>query len=242
MQAPKKIAETDAIFAHVHTANQIADDFEGVVRISIDTKANINVGPFSRGGYSRQGVTACDHDFKPDTVLKPFGIFLPASNETYLYFTESNVTADFMVDALEDLWPIIKARFNPHTIAINADNGPENQSRRTQFMKRLVEFAKKNGVSLSLIYYPPYHSKYNPIERVWGVLENHWKGQLLNSVEKTLGLARSMTYNGNHPVVKFVNGTYEKGVKLTQKAMQTIEKMIERLPGIEKWAVDIPCY
>ena len=39
-----------------------------------------------------------------------------------------------------------------------------------------------------------------------------------------------------------LNGTYEKGIKLTQKAMKQIEKMIERMPGIEKWAVDIPCY
>jgi hypothetical protein len=242
MQAEKKIVETDAIFAYVHLANRIADESEGIVRISMDAKANVNIGPFSRGGYSRISVNACDHDFKPDTVLKPYGIFFPALDETYLYFTESNITADFIVDTLEDLWPMINARFNPHTIAINMDNGPENNSRRTQFMKRLVDFAVKNEVSLSLVYYPPYHSKYNPVERVWGVLENHWKGQLLDSVEKTLGLAGTMTYNGINPVVKFVTDAYEKGVKLTQKAMEHIESMIERVPGIGKWAVDIPYY
>jgi hypothetical protein len=242
MQAEKKIAETDEIFSHVHTANKIADESQGVVRLSMDTKANVNIGPFSRGGYSRQAVKACDHDFHPDVVLKPFGIYLPALNENYFYFTDSNVTADFMVDALQDLWPSIKARFNPHTIAINADNGPENNSHRTQFMKRMVDFAMDNQVSLSLIYYPPYHSKYNPIERVWAVLENHWRGEVLNSVEKALGLARTMKWNGKNPVVKLINGTYEKGIKLTQKAMKQIEKMIERMPGIEKWAVNIPCY
>jgi hypothetical protein len=42
--------------------------------------------------------------------------------------------ADFMVDALEDLWSSLKLRLNPHTIVINADNGPENGSRRSQFM------------------------------------------------------------------------------------------------------------
>jgi len=239
MPAQKKIAQTDAIFSHVHTANRIADETEGVIRISIDTKANVNVGPFSRGGYSRQTVKAYDHDFHPDTVLKPFGIFLPAFDENHFYFTNSNVTPDFMVDALEDLWPNIKARFNPHTIAINVDNGPENSSRRSQFMKRLVDFAIKNEVGISLIYYPPYHSKYNPIERVWAVLENHWRGQVLDSVEKTLGLARTMKWNGNNPVVKLIKGAYDKGIKLTQKAMKQIEKKIERITGIEKWAVDI---
>lgn len=242
MQAEKKIAETDEIFLHVHAANKIADESQGVIRLSMDTKANVNIGPFSRGGYSRQGVKACDHDFNPDIILKPFGIYLPALNENYFYFTDSNVTADFMADALQDLWPSIKARFNPHTIAINADNGPENNSRRTQFMKRMVDFAIDNQVSLSLVYYPPYHSKYNPIERVWAVLENHWRGEVLSSVEKALGLARTMKWNGINPVVKLINATYEKGIKLTQKAMNQIEKVIERMPGIEKWAVDIPCY
>ena len=100
MQAQKKIAQTDEIFSHVHRANQIADETEGVgPRISIDTKANVNIGLFSRGGYSRQVVKACDHDFHPDTVLKPFGIFLPAFDETYFYFTSGNITVDFMVDA-----------------------------------------------------------------------------------------------------------------------------------------------
>ena len=194
MQAQKKIAETDEIFLHVHTANKIADESQGVIRLSMDTKANVNIGPFSRGGYSRQGVKACDHDFHPDIVLKPFGIYLPELNENYFYFTDSYVTADFMADALQDLWPSLKARFNPHTMAINADNGPENNSRRTQFMKRMVDFAIDNQVSLSLVYYPPYHSKYNPIERVWAVLENHWRGEILNSVEKALGLARTMEW------------------------------------------------
>jgi len=241
MQAQKKIAQTDEIFSYVYTANRIADETEGVIRISLDTKANVKVGPFSRGGYSRQEVKASDHDFHPDTVLKPFGIFLPAYDENYFYFTNTHATADFMVDALEDLWPMIKARFNPHTIAINADNGPENNSRRSQFMKRLVDFAIQHEVNISLIYYPPYHSKYNPIERVWGVLENHWKGQILDSVGKIIGLARTMTYNGINPVVKLTNKAYEKGIKLTKNAMKQLEKMIDRVQGIEKWAVDIPC-
>jgi hypothetical protein len=51
-----------------------------------------------------------------------------------------------------------------------------------------------------------------------------------------------MKWNGKHPVVKFINGTYEKGVKLAQKAMKKIETTISRISGIEKWAVDIPCY
>jgi len=125
-------------------------------------------------------------------------------------------------------------------LVINADNGPETNSHRTQFVKRLVEFARKDKLTIRLAYYPPYHSKYNPIERVWAVLENHWNGELLDEVEKALGLASSMTWNGNHPVVELVKGVYKTGVKLTKKSMAAYETVIERLPGLEKWFVNIP--
>jgi hypothetical protein len=58
MQTKKKIAQTDAIFSYVHSVNQIADQTDGVIRLSIDTKATVKVGDYSRGGYSRQGVKA----------------------------------------------------------------------------------------------------------------------------------------------------------------------------------------
>jgi len=242
MHAQKKITETDAIFKNVHNINKLADETEGVIRFSLDTKANLNIGPFSRGGNNRCGAKGADHDFAPTAILKPFGIYLPALDENYFYFTESFVTPDFMVDAIEDLWPMLKMRFDPHTIVINLDNGPENNSRRSQFIKRLTEFAFSNSVNITLAYYPPYHSKYNPIERVWGVLEKHWNGEIIDSIEKGLGLAKSMRWKGLHPVVKMVDGVYKKGITLSQKAMAILEDHLIRKPGIEKWGVDILCY
>ena len=56
---------------------------------------------------------------------------------------------------------------------INADNGPENNTGRTQWIRRLVEFSAEHQVTVKLACYPPYHSKYNPVERVFGVLENY---------------------------------------------------------------------
>lgn len=239
----RKIPETDAIFEQVHAVNREADETHGVVRVSLDAKAKIKIGAFSRGGRSRQAQTALDHDFDPKEVLTPVGIFLPAHDDFQLYFTRGPVTADFIVDVLEKAWPALAQRFEPHTVVIDLDNGPENNSHRTQFIKRLVEFASQFGVTLRLAYYPPYHSKYNPVERVWGVLENHWNGELLDSVEKVLGLARTMTWRGKSPmVVELVDKVYQKGIKLTKEAMQVYEALIERLLGLEKWFVDIhPC-
>lgn len=59
------------------------------------------------------------------------------------------------------------------TLVINLDNGPECHSRRSQFLKRVVALARKYRLVVQLAYYPPYHSKYNPIERCWGILEMH---------------------------------------------------------------------
>lgn len=87
-----------------------------------------------------------------------------------------------------------------------------------------------------------HHSKYNPIERIWGRLERHWNGEILDSVDKVLGLCRTMSWKGKTSVVNMVSGVYEKGVKLTKKAMDELEKHLIRKPGIEKWAVEISFY
>ena len=213
-----------------------------MIRLSIDTKATIKIGPYSRGGYNRHGARAADHDFEPEAIIKLFGIFIPQIDESHFYFTASNVTADFMIDALEDLWPRIKQLVNPHTIVINADNGPENSSRRTQFIKRIVEFAQSKNIDVSMAYYPPYHSKYNPVERVWGVLEKHWNGQILDSIDKVIGLAKTMKWKGKNPFVKIVDGIYNTGVRLTKSAMNKYENMLKRKTSLEKWFVDIPCF
>ena len=51
----------------------------------------------------------------------------------------------------------------------------------------------------------PYHSKYNPVQRVWGALENAWNGDLLDTIPAALHHAQSMKWNGNHPVVRFID-------------------------------------
>jgi hypothetical protein len=103
----KKIPETDAIFDAVHRANAEADADPKCLRISLDTKAAVAIGPFSRGGYNRCGVKAMDHDFGPEAKLVPFGMLLPKTGDSYLWFTKSKVTADFMVDRKEEIWPAL---------------------------------------------------------------------------------------------------------------------------------------
>ena len=220
--------------------NEEADADEQVLRISMDAKATVRVGPFARGGKSRVPTKAADHNFEPRATVTPVGIFLPSSDELFLYGVTSKVTSDCLVDRLVDWWESVKERFSHiTTLLINLDNGPESHSRRTQFMHRLVEFAQRSHLTIRLAYYPPYHSKYNPIERCWGILERHWNGALLDSLDAVIQSAGTMTWKGKHPVVALVTATYQTGVKLTKQAMDALETQFQRLPHLDKWFVDI---
>jgi hypothetical protein len=145
-----------------------------------------------------------------------------------------------VVDCLVRWWETVRERFGHITmLVINLDNGPENHSRRTQFMQRIVDFVQQYGIAVRLAYYPPYHSKYNPVERCWGILENHWNGSLLDSVAAVIQFAATMTWNGQPPVVELVTTIYQTGVKLTKDAMDLVEAQLTRLPDLGKWFVDI---
>lgn len=239
-QPKKKVPQTDAIFDELDKIHTSAKNDETVLRISIDAKASVQVGPFSRGGKSRVIVRAADHDFQYEDILTPIGIFLPEYDDIKFYFSNSHITSDFIVDCIQDFWSMARPQF-PYvkTLLVNLDNGPENNSRRTQFMNRLTQFSDEFQIDVQLAYYPPYHSKYNPVERVWGVLEQHWNGSLLDTKDAVIKFAQSMKWNGNHPIVKLVEKSYQTGVSLTQKAMAQIEKRLERLEGLEKWFVKI---
>jgi hypothetical protein len=55
------------------------------------------------------------------------------------------------VDCLE-LWRQDRKEADPHIreLVINLDNGPEVASNRTQFIKRMVEFADRHQLSIRL--------------------------------------------------------------------------------------------
>ncbi len=131
-----------------------------VLRISRDAKATVKVGDFSRGGKKRVRVKAADHDFSVRARVTPVGILVPQSDELFLACVTSKVTSDCLVDVLEQWWHSMRERFEQvKTLVINLDNGPENQSHRTQFLKRLVAFAQQYRLTIKLAYSPPYHSK-----------------------------------------------------------------------------------
>jgi len=224
----------------VNQINAAADAAPEVLRLSMDAKATVKVGSFARGGKSRTQTKASDHDFKPDATVTPVGIFLPATDELFIYQVMSKVTSDCLLDCLGQWWRTVQARFTQiTTLVINLDNGPENHSRRTQFMQRILEFVRQTQLTVRLAYYPPYHSKYNPVERCWGILENHWHGSVLDTVETVIKFTASMTWSGLHPAVELITTVYKTGVRLTKDEMNLVESQITRLPGLAKWFIEI---
>jgi len=103
----------------------------------------------------------------------------------------------------------------------------------------MIEFCDWSGLEVRLVHYPPYHSKYNPIEHCWGVLEQKWGGTLLVSLKVILQQALRMSWRGLAPAVKRLHGDYPDGVRLTRAQMKPYEKRLKRSPTLPKYDITI---
>lgn len=172
--------------------------------------------------------------------LVPFGILEVLSGQSTIVFGASRETSDFIVDCLE-LWWEERKWLHGHIreLVINLDNGPALASNRTQFIKRITEFADRCQLKIHLVYYPPYHSKYNPVERVWGILENHWNGTLLVDRATAIAWTETMTWKGISPIVQVLEKVFQTGAKVTKKAFRAFQNRLDRNPLLPKWDVVI---
>src|SRR5262249_47121220 len=156
-----------------------------------------------------------------------------------MVFGSAYKTSDVMVDTLAAKWQRLEEhdKADVSKLQIKMDHGPESRGRRTQFLSRMVECADAIGKPIQLLYYPPYHSKYNPIERCWGILEQHWQGTKLINATTLLEWAKSMTWKGLPPVVELSHQVYQKGVRLSKKAMEAVEDRLERDPKLPQFDI-----
>jgi hypothetical protein len=149
-------------------------------------------------------------------------------------------TSDFWADGLRLWWASVKARMgHVKRLVIYLDNGPNNAGNRTQWLARMIEFCDWSGLEVRLVYYPAYHSKYNPIEHCWGVLEQKWGGALLNGLKVILQQTLRMTWRGGPPVVRRLHGDYPKGKRLSPAQMKPHNKRLQRSSTLPKYDVTI---
>jgi Rhodopirellula transposase DDE domain len=197
------------------------------------------VGGKTRTDAEGEVTKGWDHDPPAKEKLVPFGILMLATGALMLLFGLAE-TSDAWVDALQMWWLQVRASLgHVKRLVIYLDNGPKNSGRRTQFLKRMVQFADWSRLEIRLVYYPPYHSKYNPIERCWSALEKKWNGVLLNCLKVVLQCALRMKWKGRHPTVKRLDGDYPNGVCVAAKEMKEYEARLERSATLPKYDITI---
>jgi transposase len=199
----------------------------------------VKIGNFSRGGVTRGDNQADDHDLGCKEKYIPCGIVDEDSADLNITFGSSYKTSDFIVDTIEAKWHAMDEHEKAQTslIQIKMDNGPESSGRRTQFLYRMVQLVDLMNKPIQLLYYPPYHSKYNPIERCWGILELKWNGTKLTDAETMLEWAKRMTWKGLHPVVELSHQVYAKGISLGKAAMAEVEARLKRDAKLPKYDI-----
>ncbi len=198
----------------------------------------------SAGGKTRTDSTGevtagWDHDPPAKEKLTPFGILMVATGALMLIFGPRE-TSDAWADALRMWWSQASTGLgHVRRLVIYLDNGPNDSGSRTQFLVRMVEFADWSGLEVRLVYYPPYHSKCNPIERCWSALERKWNGVLLDRMKVVLQCALRMTWKGRHPTVRRLDGEYPDGVRLTAVEMGPYEARLQRSETLPRYDIVI---
>ena len=200
----------------------------------IECKATVPIGDVSRGGHTRGDHQACDHDLGLKEKDIPCGIVEEERDQLHITVGSADKTSDCIVDALEAWWAALEEteQVALARLQINMENGPESRGRRTQFWQRRVTFCDTIGKPIQLLYDPPYHRKYHPIERCWGILALHWNGTKLVDGETRVEGVKSMTGKRIHPIVALSRKVYQKGVTLSKRAMRAVENRLPRHPEL----------
>jgi Rhodopirellula transposase DDE domain len=139
----------------------------------MDCTATVNIGAFSRGGYTRGDHNASAHDLGCQEKYLPCGSVDEDTAQLYVTFGSSSKTSACIVDTLAAWWQGLSATEHSAIDRVQSkmDNGSESSGGRTQFLHRMVQCVATIGKPIPLLYSPPSHSKYKPIERCWGVRE-----------------------------------------------------------------------
>ncbi len=214
--------------------------------ISIDTKKKEVLGQLTRNQpvLSKAGpVETFDHDYPHLGVGKaiPHGIFDVKANKGYVSLGQSHETARFVVDNLEWWWEHYGQDLYPQatTILILCDSGGANGHRHHLFKKCLQEWAQKIGKRLVIAHYPPYCSKYNPIERrLFAQVHRTIARTILTNLEQVRQLMEKTATKTGLSVEVRINAKYYP-LKQLSLAKEIDEKRILRHPVLPKLSYTI---
>jgi len=215
--------------------------------ISVDTKKKEVLGNLTRNQAvltkGKNAVEVLDHDYPQFGVGKaiPHGIYDLKLNEGYLSIGNSHETAEFVVDNLEWWWENFgKFEYRQATrILILCDSGGANGHRHHLFKKLLQELARKIGKKLVICHYPPYCSKYNPIERrLFAQVHRTIKEVILTDLEQVEELMKKTATKTGLSVEVRINKKYYP-LKQPSLAEEIDQKRLLRHPTMPKLSYTI---
>jgi Rhodopirellula transposase DDE domain len=192
--------------------------------LSIDTKKRELLGTFYRAGtlFTARTQRAFDHDFPSyaDGVVIPHGLYDPRLNRGYLHLGTSHDTSAFACDCLADWWWRFGQVQYPgaQSLLLLCDGGGSNSANTYLFKADLQALVNHIGLEVGVAHYPPYTSKYNPIEhRLFCHVTRACQGVLFRSlaVVKQL-MEKTQTRTGLRVVVDVVEKVYETGRKVAE--------------------------
>lgn len=212
--------------------------------ISVDTKKKEMIGNFRRDegrAYSTEPVKANDHDFGTFSKGKiiPYGIYDVGKNTGYMTFGTSHDTAEFACDCIKEHWQKELRLIYPNakSILILCDGGGSNSARGWLFKWSLIKLAKCLKIDIRVCHYPPYCSKWNPIEhRLFSQITRSWSGGIFNTIEEACELASNTRTKTGLAVFTSINRReYEIGIERHQSFEEECKKHIKYDNDFPKW-------
>lgn len=193
----------------------------GAPILSIDTKKKELLGNFYRDGklYTQQTLRTLDHDFPSAAqgVIIPHGLYDVARNHGHINLGTSHETSRFACDSALRWWQGYGQHYYPAAKSWLwlCDGGGSNATKRYVFKAALQALANQLGLEIRLAHYPPYESKYNPIEhRLFPHVTRACQGVVFISVELVKELMeRTSTKTGLRVTVDIIRETYATGEK-----------------------------
>jgi len=209
--------------------------------ISVDTKKKEKIGNLSREGkiYTTETVEVYDHDFPSlaEGVAVPHTIYDQARNEAYVTIGTSRDTSEFACDSLRQWWSNYGVLYYAQatSILMLMDGGGSNSSRHYIFKQDLEALAKEIGVEIRIAHYPPYTSKWNPVEhKVFPHITRALQGVVLTSNELTRELIETTTTKAGLKVfASIVNRIYETGRKVAEGFKKSMSIVFDKF--LRQW-------
>lgn len=193
--------------------------------LSIDCKKKERLGNLYRDGkcYCTDSIKVYDHDYEhlSEGKVIPHGIYDLQANKAYISIGSSSETADFVIDNLLWWWEGHGIHMYPDAknILLLCDAGGANCYRHYVFKHKLMEFAQQTGLSVIVCHYPPYCSKWNPIEhRLFCHVHKAMSGCVFSDYQTVQKLIEQTSTKTHLTVVVRLNlKEYQTGIK-TDKA------------------------